>query len=366
MPVVFVTLFDVHFLYKRTTTILINILYFFQILSRILILVFCVASLFYINQNPSALIRLSISLDKDAIYNMFDSHAVLIKPARQCPTAHSEFIIFFFGICSSIHNRYERELIRETWGTDVAHYNLTSKYKIVYLFFVGTTSEMTVQDKVLFDEEVAVYGDIVQMDFVDNYRNLTLKTYSILKYSVEMCPQAHYTFKTDDDCYVNIRKFILRFGKINSSQKLMIGQMNKNSKVQRNSTHRWYVSKQQYRESTYPAYLNGGGYLMTRSAAFESFRVCQDSKFIPIEDIWLTGICAAKAEVKVYHDADFNSYKITNDVCYFESMILIHPMNLRNFLNIWKVLRIIRENTTLQCMPKYVINYLRHLKSTIK
>ena len=48
------------------------------------------------------------------------------------------------------------------------------------------------------------FGDLIQEDFQDSYRNLTLKTVMGLKWSAIFCPQAKFVMKTDDDIFINV------------------------------------------------------------------------------------------------------------------------------------------------------------------
>jgi hypothetical protein len=52
--------------------------------------------------------------------------------------------------------------------------------------------------------EVPLQYDIVQEDFLDSYRNVSLKSAAMLKWSYTYCPSAKYTLKGDDDMFVNI------------------------------------------------------------------------------------------------------------------------------------------------------------------
>lgn len=70
---------------------------------------------------------------------------------------------------------------------------------------MGATSNdaagLAVQRAVEFEAEQ--YGDIVQEDFLDTYRNLTYKGIAALKWIDQLCPHARWVLKTDDDIFVN-------------------------------------------------------------------------------------------------------------------------------------------------------------------
>ena len=52
-------------------------------------------------------------------------------------------------------------------------------------------------------KENDLYHDIVQEDFIDSYRNLTVKSIMALKWATEHCKNAKLIFKMDDDTLVN-------------------------------------------------------------------------------------------------------------------------------------------------------------------
>ena len=52
-------------------------------------------------------------------------------------------------------------------------------------------------------KENDLYRDIVQEDFIDSYRNLTVKSIMALKWATKYCKNAKLIFKMDDDTLVN-------------------------------------------------------------------------------------------------------------------------------------------------------------------
>ncbi|KAL1481298.1 hypothetical protein MTO96_015734 [Rhipicephalus appendiculatus] len=60
-----------------------------------------------------------------------------------------------------------------------------SRLGFVVVFLLGTTPDQEVQRKVLAEHET--YGDIVQGDFVDSYKNLTYKSAMLIRWAREKC-----------------------------------------------------------------------------------------------------------------------------------------------------------------------------------
>lgn len=109
-----------------------------------------------------------------------------------------------FVVKSAMSHFEQRQAIRETWGNPKRF----SDVVIRRVFLLGTGSDRDLQRRV--DLEDDVYGDIVQADFHDNYRNNTLKTMSGFKWAVEKCSLAEFVLFSDDDMYISTKN-VLRF-----------------------------------------------------------------------------------------------------------------------------------------------------------
>ena len=52
------------------------------------------------------------------------------------------------------------------------------------------------------------YGDIIQADFLDTYRNLSLKDLALLEWTILHCPDVPFIFKGDDDIFLNVDNLV--------------------------------------------------------------------------------------------------------------------------------------------------------------
>jgi beta-1,3-galactosyltransferase / beta-1,3-N-acetylglucosaminyltransferase len=105
---------------------------------------------------------------------------------------------------SAITHFEQRQAIRETWGNEMRF----SDVEIRRVFLLGIGFDPEIQRKV--DTEDAMFSDIVQADFVDDYHNNTLKTMSGFKWAVEHCSSVKFVAFSDDDMYVSTKN-LLRF-----------------------------------------------------------------------------------------------------------------------------------------------------------
>lgn len=85
---------------------------------------------------------------------------------------------------------------------------------IQIVFLLGNPGNLTTQRQV--DEEHKLHGDIVQEEFDETYRNITVKNIMGLKWASKYCSHAAYVVKCDDDMFVNTKLLISTV--INSSE----------------------------------------------------------------------------------------------------------------------------------------------------
>lgn len=86
-------------------------------------------------------------------------------------------------------------------STHLGDPHLLKKYKARLVFVLGKVADDKVMTKIKM--EYSHYGDIVQEDFMDSYRNLTYKGIAALKWITHHCRQASFAIKSDDDIMIN-------------------------------------------------------------------------------------------------------------------------------------------------------------------
>ena len=83
-----------------------------------------------------------------------------------------------FAVTSAPGSFLARQGVRTSWGS--AGRPATGNCSVI--FVVGRPRDMGVQSGL--GKESKMHGDILQLDFVDHYNNLTLKTVGLLKYVI--------------------------------------------------------------------------------------------------------------------------------------------------------------------------------------
>ena len=111
------------------------------------------------------------------------------------PSRKSDQTTTLILVTSSPKNREARFQIRNTW----AEVNITTKYNIEVNFVLGVDKE----EKYDVSDEIEVFSDILIVNVIDSYMNLTLKSVFILKYLSDtngVSKNLKAVMKTDDDC----------------------------------------------------------------------------------------------------------------------------------------------------------------------
>ena len=85
-------------------------------------------------------------------------------------------------VCSSLNHVEHRNAIRASWASDVNKYQLRTR--VVFLVGSSETSHAADADVAT---EMKTHGDIIQIDMVDTYGNLTYKSIALLHWVDTYC-----------------------------------------------------------------------------------------------------------------------------------------------------------------------------------
>lgn len=279
------------------------------------------------------------------VTEMFDSERYLLRPDVNCSSESKTSSKSKKGIVICVYSAVghipTRQAIRETWGSQ----NTVDGYRIVLVFFVGTTSN--IDHQIALRDESMHRADVIQADFKDTYRNLTLKAVSMLRWVSECCPNASYVVKVDDDCFLNIPLLVRELQKLRKKQKVLIGYLFDHRRPHREITHRHYVSFRVYPEEIFPNYLAGSCYIMSTDVAQTMYEECDGNPFMPIEDVFVTAICAKQIGVAPTNNTYFTHHKVPSDGCEYKNRIMGTLLKIEDMKNIWADL--IKKANSYKC-----------------
>uniref|UniRef100_A0A8B9GV95 Hexosyltransferase n=2 Tax=Astyanax mexicanus TaxID=7994 RepID=A0A8B9GV95_ASTMX len=188
-----------------------------------------------------------------------------------------------------------------------------------------------------------VHQDIVYVDFIDTYQNLTVKTMMIMNWLATYCPSARYAMKVDADIFVNV-PYLVRYlqNQGESSQKDFItGSVINDGCPRRNQRSKWYLSKEAYPESRFPPYVSGAGYVFSIDLAKKISWASRYVRPIPMEDVYV-GLCLHFLDVQPVFSRTFLPYRnlfeirhLEYDACTYAQRIIVTGFTPSQLLNIW-------------------------------
>lgn len=170
------------------------------------------------------------------------------------------------------------------------------KLRQVFLLATATKNQTgykyITQDKIV--QENIEFGDIIQGNFEEAYRNLTYKHVMGLNWAINYCNFVKFIIKLDDDIAVNIYKLIAILRR-NSLKNSMLGYVLNGMKPDRGNS-KWKVSVNEWPNEFYPKFLSGWLYVTTPNVATKLLDAVRD-KFFWIDDVFVTGVATQMAKV---------------------------------------------------------------------
>jgi hypothetical protein len=114
----------------------------------------------------------------------------------------------FIAVISAPGNFDKRNTIRQTWRNHLkVDYHKSSMSLAGFAFILGLTDHNETQMKI--EQEATTYGDVIQIEMADFYRNLSLKVAGLFNWLYKYCHhKIDFLFKVDDDVYVNVRNLV--------------------------------------------------------------------------------------------------------------------------------------------------------------
>jgi hypothetical protein len=247
-------------------------------------------------------------------HNMFHPQKVriIVSPWNLCTHNQGSNLDIFIYLWTRVSTFEHRNVIRSTWASRDAFPSVN------VAFVLGLSKNETLNSKVR--EENEKYGDIIQGDFYDAYRNLSFKSIIQWRWSMYNCRNARFFGKIDDDVFLNTpfllqtlasKKFTdpslkLTFaGQILNETKLLM--------VVRDKTKKYFVSED-FPDNVLKPYVNGPFYVMTSDLPARLYEKAYISWDFWIADAW-DGILADKIggvqfiQMKHLYVYRFNFYK---------------------------------------------------------
>ncbi|XP_076455857.1 beta-1,3-galactosyltransferase 1-like [Babylonia areolata] len=251
--------------------------------------------------------------------------------------AETELVVV---VVTAPNNTEDRQVVRETWGSLRDH----PQHQVALVFLLGSVRDPGLQARLV--AESRQHGDLVQEDFVDSYRNLSLKSVAMLRWVSTFCNSSRYVLKADDDMYVNLTNLLtaLRHESL-SHDSFVLGNVFTGARPVQDRKSKWYTPLEAFSEAVYPRYTSGTAYAMTTSAAQKLFTASAEVPLFWLEDIYITGLCSRHAGVPVLNHGGFSYVKHPVDGCHFRKVISAHRYSAQEKRDIFRQVK----DGNLQC-----------------
>ncbi|OCT90414.1 hypothetical protein XELAEV_18019027mg [Xenopus laevis] len=225
-----------------------------------------------------------------------------------------------------------RDVLRKTWANE----SLVPGISIKRIFLLGRSfvndTEISVR------QESSTFHDIIQQDFLDTYRNLTIKTLMGIEWVSRLCPRVSYVMKVDGDMFFN-PWFLVR--QILQPEKPLKLEFFTGLKITigtpfRSMKSKWYISYKTYPKFFYPYYCSGTGYVFSGDLSPKIYKEAMGLTLIPFEDVFL-GFCLERMGVHISVPAGkwFSQERTQYDRCQFTKRVTDHHYGPDELFKLW-------------------------------
>ncbi|KAI4463756.1 beta-13-n-acetylglucosaminyltransferase [Holotrichia oblita] len=224
---------------------------------------------------------------------LFDLKLKYILNSKLCQNKSEQYFAVFI-VTSYFANVETRSAMRRAFSND--DLKLMGLRRVFLLGFNDKDKFLT---QASIANEAERFGDIVQGNFMEAYRNLTYKHVMGLKWITNYCSNTKYVIKMDDDTVVDMKQFLTLLKKLKlPSSNYIVGYILRGMTPIREPANKWYVTKEEYKLSKYPTFVSGWLYVTTPQVAMEISNLAYEDNYFWIDDVLVTGIFAQKLKIR--------------------------------------------------------------------
>ncbi|XP_023698886.1 beta-1,3-galactosyltransferase 1-like [Paramormyrops kingsleyae] len=228
-----------------------------------------------------------------------------------------------------------RDIIRRTWGSE----STVPGVVIRTLFLLGVTnSQETLQQKLIVEGQE--HHDLLQFDFHDSYRNLTIKTMLMMEWLNTYCHNAPYAAKVDTDMFLNVDLLVNKLLNPQSAQAkrdYITGAVVRGGIARRDHDSKWYMPEEVFSKDTYPCYVSGNAYVFSMDLPEKILRASNHVKPVHLEDVYL-GMCLESLGISPKDPPSpgmFQMWYRSYDRCLFSGFISVTGIQLKDLERNW-------------------------------
>ncbi|XP_006825870.1 UDP-GalNAc:beta-1,3-N-acetylgalactosaminyltransferase 1-like [Saccoglossus kowalevskii] len=181
------------------------------------------------------------------------------------------------AVSSFLQNIEQRLAIRKTWGQAIG------KYGAVIFMIEQSNDHINIDDII---EESVTYHDIILLNLLDGIGNTTLKIISMFQWITMYCRNAQYILKVDDSTLVlphNLWPYMAQLPFNN----VAAGRVFVNTKHNRQTASKWFVSSEQWNKTTYPPYIDSTSCLFSSDVVIRIAEEAVKIEPFQFEDVFI-------------------------------------------------------------------------------
>lgn len=276
---------------------------------------------------------------------------IINEPDKCSMGTHPPFLVLL--IATEARQVEARNAIRQTWGNE----SVAPALGFIRLFLLGKAEgELGVVQQKMLKSESRRHHDIIQQDFVDSYKNLTVKTMMGINWVAKHCPHTAYVMKTDSDMFVNTEYLIQKLLRPDLEQRknYFTGNNMRGFAPNRNKNSKWYMPPESYPGNKYPTFCSGTGYVFSGDLAPKIYRVSLRISYLHLEDVYI-GVCLAQLGIEPTPPPNeflFNHWRVSYSSCKYSHLITSHGFHPNELLKYWHHLQINKHNACINALKE--------------
>ncbi|XP_058485230.1 beta-1,3-galactosyltransferase 1-like [Solea solea] len=259
----------------------------------------------------------------------YQYHFIMNEP-QKC-AEQKPFVVLMVPVAPK--NRAHRDIIRKTWGSE----SVVLDKVVTVIFQLGLyTGEGGEQLREQLLQESNEHRDLIQSDFVDCYKNLTIKTMVMMEWLDAYCSNASYAMKIDSDMFLNVPRLVTMLSNAPKSN-YMTGYVERGAIVQRSPRSKWFLPREVFPRSHYPRYALGLAYILTLDLPKKLLEGAKHVKAVYIEDVYL-GLCMEHLGINPTDSPDWNYFHyvpVPYKRCTFSKLIATTTFTQADRMAMW-------------------------------
>lgn len=293
------------------------------------------------------------SQSEEGDFNVTVTHGpfpyIINEPDKCAENRRAPFIVLL--IATEARQVEARNAIRQTWGNE----SVAPALGFIRLFLLGKKEgELGLLQQKMLQAESQRHRDIIQQNFLDSYKNLTIKTLMGMNWVAMHCPQASYVMKTDSDMFVNTEYLIYKLLRpdLKPRKNYFTGNNMRGFAPNRNKNSKWYMPPELYPSDKYPTFCSGTGYVFSGDIARKIYQVSLKIRHLHLEDVYV-GICLAKLRIEPTPPPNgflFNHWRVSYSSCKYSHLITSHGFHPNELLKYWHHLQASKSNPCIKTL----------------